>query len=272
VRGHSLSSPEVLRALAPYVVTHWNGGELGEMPEEIRPICSNWKPTRREPSPLLFFVFDAKGTFIKAFEPMPEGRPDHVDQWAGYLLERLQSLAKTLGLKDGGEPALRLPDVKEGIRIFIKSTRPNHGAANYKVPICEVVSVEEERALLKYSETTRTIDAVRLGRWLNEYYPAAIMDATGKPIGLSGSLTLSPAGSDGKKRYAILRGEPEWTMDDPRHTHYRYRGTVEIVLAYPPESSEFVWVRGAIRGSFSKPMGRGAFKFEMTAAIESRPE
>jgi len=277
VRGYTLSHPDVIRAMAPYVVTHWNGNDFEKMPAEVRTIVEKYSKNRK--GPLQFFVFDAKGQFVKVFKPYREGQRFEPSRMHEDLLPQLRELATLLGLKEESkEPALRLPDVEgaapvSGVRLFLKLRSRSAQPLNYKAPVCEAVAVsDEERAALVYPETERTVESAALKRWLEQFYPPAIMESSNRTPSVGGSLILTPAGSDARVRYAVLRGDLQWTMDDKRKS--KYRGTVAIVLTYALDSSAVATVRGVAEGTYSKydRRGDGSIEFEMKATIESRPD
>jgi hypothetical protein len=167
---------------------------------------------------------------------------------------------------------LTLPTAgKEGVRIFLK-LKPLHGhpPLNYKAPAVEAVTTTEvERKALSFPGKSRTLSAADLRRWLEQIYPPAIMDSSGEPPQLRGTLTLAPAGSDKSRRFATLKGDIAFTLDDRAET--TYRGTLEAVVTYDAGKDDFVSLSGVFEGMFPKSdVKRGrSMEFALTAVIES---
>ncbi len=261
--------------MRPYVLTHYSGYRKSAMPPEIREICDRWRQASRRPEPLLLFFHSLEGRLVKTASPVVHHLIEKrlpLDDMHGQLLRDLESVAHETGadrVKLPGD-SLHLPDVADGVRIYLKVAAEAKLPGNYRVPIVEAVGVTvEERRVLDYPSGSRTLDASRLSRWLEQLYPPAIMERSGKITGVGGTLTLTPRDSDPSGRCATLTGEIDLTIDDGRRS--RYRGTLEVALLYETKGQSYRSLRGTYRGTYSRSEPAGLFKFVMTAAIESRP-
>ncbi len=253
-------------------MTHWNGNRMEKMPAEIRKMCERARATGK-PEPILLFFHDPEGRLVKTVSPVvheliEQRRP--LDTMYEKLLGELKSIAKETKASESAslKAALHLPDVADGVRIYLKVKAGNRRPGNYLVPAVEAVAANSnEKGALAWPSRSTQVDAARLSRWLEQVYPPAIMERTGKVTAVSGSLTLSPVASD---RTAILKGEAELTLDDGRDS--RYRVAVEAVLTYGTDGDTYRSLRGVCRGTYSRREGGGTVSMEMTVAIESRPE
>lgn len=170
---------------------------------------------------------------------------------------------------------LTLPDVDgadqpAGVRIYLTfgKNRLNH----YRTPTVEAVKFTDAmRVALKYPDKSRSVSADDLRPILEQFYPPAIMDGHGGCREIVARLTLSPAGADGGKRLALLKGEVDIELDNKNAT--RYAGPVTIALTYG-EDGQLKSMRGVGTWEFPKhnPQGQVVETIKMTAAIESRPE
>jgi hypothetical protein len=268
VRGGPLSHPDIVKALKPFVVASWSG-RPGDEPADVKEAVKLAKPGGRNISCM---VFDSTGAFVTGFWPMPESDPFGPDSQIKFVKKKLEETTATLAKPEATKSGLTLPTAKgDGVRIFLKF-RAGRGPGNYKAPTVEAVTTTDaERKALAYPEAGREVKVEELKRWLEQLYPAAIMDSSGNPPVVSGTLTLAPAGSDGKKRFALLKGEVKFQMDDKAAT--AYRATIEAVVTYG-EGAAFTSIRGAVDGVYPKsdPKHARAVEFRMTAMIESTPE
>jgi hypothetical protein len=272
VRGGPLSSADVVDVLRPFVVACWSGRGTDVMPEEVRALWKEAKPGGRNISCM---VLDSSGALVKAWWPLPDpaerggGDPFGRERLGRLMKEQIEKASADLEKPAPPEKKLTLPTAeKEGVRILLALKVSGRAPMNYKAPTVEAVTATAaEKKALEYPESAREVAAADLRRWLEQIYPAAIMDSSGKPPALKGTLTLSPAG----KRAAILKGELVFTMDDRAATEYR--GTLEVAITYG-EGRDYVSLRGLFEGIYPKsdPKRGKPMEHSMTAVIESTPE
>ncbi len=269
MRGGSLSHQEVLKSLKPFIVATWNG-RPGTEPEDVKAAKELAKPGGRNISCM---IFDSGGKFAGAFWPMPDGEPMGSAGAVTYVKKRIEELSSGLAKPESKKTGLTLPTAEgAGVRIFLSLKASGRGPGNYKAPTVEAVTTTDvERKALVHPSAARDVKAEELKRWLGQLYPAAIMDSSGKLPEVSGTLRLAPAGGDGKKRYATLKGEVRFQMDDKAATKYSL--ALEAVLTYD-SGQDFVSLRAALDGIYPKadPHHQKPVEFRMTAVIESTPE
>ena len=178
------------------------------------------------------------------------------------------------------EPKLRLPEIgpnskvtqmPAGVRILLSLKHPF--ASTFRVPVVEtVVNTAAEEELLHYPQQPKTIAANSLKRWLEQIYPPAMMERSGRIVGISGDLNFRPAGSEKNEQLAILQGTVHFTFDDARQT--RYQGSLAMTFRYTDEGQQMESFRGLYRGIFPKwdKQGKGLAKILMQGVLESRPD
>lgn len=275
MRGSSLSHPRVIAALRPFIVSVWNGRDERDAPREVRDALDD-ADLRGVETNLKLLVLDSKGRVRTSFSPFPGRNPASLgfdpDRMGRYLAGKIEAAWKALGSPPAPEaPAkLALPDVKDGVRLYVKIDGGRTG--HYRAPVVEAVAFSDaEREALAWPEAEREVEARSLRRWLCQVYPPAIMDGMGGLDEISGKLRLRPAGADERRRWATLSGRVRMTLDNDAET--RYHVDVELALAYTRDSPRLASLRGAIEGTFNKPDRRGdGTRMPITAAIESRPE
>ena len=269
MRGGPLSHQDVLKTLKPFVVATWNG-RPGTEPEDVKAAKELAKPGNRNISCI---IFDSAGKFAGAFWPMPDGEPMGSDGAVAFVKKKIEEFSSGLAKPESKKTGLTLPTAAgSGVRIYIALKASGRGPGNYKAPTVEAVTTTDvERKALAYPSAARDVKADELKRWLGQVYPAAIMDSSGKPPEISGTLTLSPAGTDGQKRRAIMKGEVTFQMDDKAAT--KYRVALEGVVTYGT-GPEFVSLRAVLDGVYPKsdPHHSKPVEFRMTAVMESTPE
>jgi hypothetical protein len=274
VRGSSLAWPESLETLRPFVMTWWSGRTIKDMPDDIRAVFDD--ANFRQPHiNLALVVLDSKGKVLRSVVPYirpPEFRFDPEAQGRDFKsqLDELLTGLKLPKVEKPAKPKLTLPDIcgegqPNGVRIFLTfaANRLNH----YRTPIVETVPMTEAlRKALSYPKEAGTISATDLRPWLEQVYPAAIMDGKGGFRKIDGKLRFSPAGSDATYRYAVVEGEVEFVLDNEGRS--TYTGRLAIALKYRREGD----VLHSLRGVCESTIPKGPEKIRMTAAIESRPE
>ncbi|MFO0808419.1 MAG: hypothetical protein U0746_07335 [Gemmataceae bacterium] len=230
---------------------------------------------------LALFAIDADGKLLRSkipdirppsfrFDPEAQGR-----DFQRQLEEMLSGLPLAKTAKSDSVRMV-LPDVvgdgrPAGIRIYLTfaKNRLNH----YRTPTVEAVLWTETMATaLRYADKPRSIAVADLRPVLEQLYPPAIMDGHGGCRRIDGDLTLTPAGSDGDKRYAIVKGKVAIELDNENRT--RYNGPLSLVVTYSTDDTAPKSLRGVGTWDFPKhnPQGQVVETIAMTAAIESRPE
>lgn len=263
VRGSSLSHPKVIQALRPFIVAFWGQADNEAIPRDIQPLYD--ASGRRTGSNVRCFVLDHQGKLLHWFNGFPgkESNPMRYssDQYATYFADEISHAAVPLKIKLR-DSELKLPDVKNGVRLFIRLPEQR---GSYSVPVVEAVENKAEWTTLAYPKSTREIDAQSLSRWLRLCYPAGVNEQLEPYQSIQGTLTLTPTG----KHQAILSGKIRLGMSDPDNPPFE--GTFEALLTYKRDK---VSLRGVVSGIYrrhdrvhDRPMN-----WKLTAAIESRPE
>jgi hypothetical protein len=274
VRGSSLVWPATLDALRPFVLTWWSGRTVDDMPADVRAVYDAADLGTRHIN-LALVVLDEQGRHLRAavprvrpgefrFDPEAQGRDfkRQLDELVGGLtLPRVEAPP---------EPKLTLPDVctagaPRGVRIYLTAAanRLNH----YRTPIVEAVPMTDRiRRALRYPDVATTLTAGDLLPWLEQVYPAAVMDGQGGFRGIEGKLAFRPAGRDAAHRYAVLDGTVDFELDNASRSGYR--GDLAFVLKYPLNDSAAASLRGVIDCTVPK----GPERIKLTAAVESLPE
>lgn len=179
----------------------------------------------------------------------------------GYVRDQLQRAIAYLKLPPHTAPLrpVRLPSlppsktplaVPAGVRLFIRL--PEHPQPAYRIPIVQPIALTSaEWATLAHPSASRTVAAELLRVWLEQVFPVGMKEMVGANIHndrVGGSLTLRPAGSDTKYRYAILSGMVALTLAG--RTQVEHDGTLKVVLAYPKTGSGIVALKGILNGTY----------------------
>jgi hypothetical protein len=271
----------VLDLLKPFllVTAHSGKEDLGDLEPAVREVFTQ-SDLSKDPKRfnVFMFVLDATGRVVHEFHGLPgngPGRSDHREE-----IKKARALLKLPQAKPGKAegPPKGLPDLKAlspgapaGVRLFIRQDDPKNSILS-KVPVVEVVSMKpDDWKTVAYAPQGKDIEAEVLRRWLVWLYPAGIRAADEKrPFQkFSGTLKLEPAGSDGKLRYALLRGKV--VLAKGGDTESAFEGQVEVVLTYRPGAAEVQSVRGVVEGTYLYRT-RGTSPQKLRVAIESRPE
>jgi len=256
--------------LRPFIVTWWSGRNVEDMPADIKAVYDAAKFPRM-PINIALVVLDEHGKHLSASRPIVKPGTMRFDSESmGKDFKR--QLDEMLGDLDipkattATQPKLTLPEVcGSGVRIYL--TAEDNRLRHYRTPIVEAVPVSESIAkALRYPTQARTLSAKDLMPWLEQIYPAAIMDGKGGFRSIEGPLTLKPAGSSATHRYAIVEGELLFELDNTGRTNYR--GDLALVIKYPLATNEMESLRGVC--DFTVP--KGTEKIRIQAAIETTPE
>ena len=285
MRGSSLSHPAVLETLRPFIVVSWNGTSTREMPEDIWQIYRAGNLGDRGGA-IRLFVLNPAGELVRAFFPFAGPSPATLgfdqEKMGLFLKQQIEKATVQMDLSavKTAEPKLRLPEVgpnpkvkqmPAGVRILLSLKHPF--ANTFRVPVVETVAnsaTEEE--LLHYPQQPKTIAANSLKRWLEQIYPPAMMERSGRIVKISGDLKFRPAGSEKNEQLAILQGTVYFTFDDDRQT--RYQGDLAMTFRYTDNGQQMESFRGIFRGIFPKwdKQGKGLAKILMQGILESRPQ
>ena len=174
---------------------------------------------------------------------------------------------------------LVLPRLEEpGIRVFVQLLDDRMRA--YRAPVVEAVALEKaDWKELEYPRKQRNVDAGKLKKWLSQVYPPGVMERTSQQTKkvyqiskVEGALTLAPAGSNGKTRYALLSGRVKLTDEGPGD--FSYEGKLEIVLTYGSAQSTVLSLKGIFDGIYPRysRVQERVRKIPLRAAFESLPE
>ena len=228
------------------------------------------------------FVLDPQGRVVHEFHGLPAGHrpttPGRSDHQAEIEKARAQlKLPEAKPHKAEGPPK-GLPDLKElalgasaGVSLFIRQDDPSNSVFS-KLPVVEVVPTKAaDWKPLAFAPKGKDIEAEALKSWLVRLYPAGIRAADEKkPFQkFGGSLKLEPVESDGKFRYALLRGQVLLAKGGDADS--AFEGQLEVVLTYRPDAAEVQSVRGVVQGTYLYRT-RGTSRQKLRVAIESRPE
>ena len=274
VRGSSLAWPASLETLRPFIVTWWSGRTLDDMPPDISAVYTS-AGFRESVLNLGLVALNSKGEVLSASVPWvqpPSFNFDPEAQGTNFKtqLDELLAGLKLPTVERPIKPKLTLPTVSglgqpSGVRIFLTfaENRLNH----YRTPIVEAVPMNDDlRKSLKIPSGSGKISATKLRPWLEQFYPAAIMDGKGGFRRIEGDLKFTPAGSDSTYRYAVIEGVVDFVLDNVSESEYS--GNLSLVLKYRRSDNDLFSIRGVCVSDIPK----GPEMIRMTAAIESLPK
>lgn len=274
VRGSSLVWPATLDMLHPFILTWWSGRTIREMPADVRAVYDEAGLGTQHIN-LALVIMDERGRVLRASVPRvrpAELRFDPVAQGRDFK-HQLDDLVRGLPLpmaRADAQPKLTLPNIctegrPNGVRIYLTAGQ-NH-LNHYRTPIVEAVPMTDFiRDALQYPDTATTLTAKDLRPWLEQVYPAAIMDGKGGFRSIEGRMTFKPAGQDSGARYAVLEGEINFELDNTSRS--RYRGDLAFVLQYSVKERALETLRGILDCTVPK----GPERIKLLAAVESLPE
>lgn len=274
VRGSSLAWPESLETLRPFIVTWWSGRTIEDMPSDIAGVFSA-SGIQHSHINLALVALDSKGDVLRSTVPFvnPPSFGFDAEAQGRNFKAQLDELLLYLNLPVAAKPAkpkLTLPDVPgktqpSGVRIFLTfaENRLNH----YRTPIVEAVALTDVlRKSLRCPTVGGTLNAAQLRPWLEQIYPAAIMDGQGGFQKIDGKLEFKAAGSDSTYHYAVAEGDVQFVLDNANGSSYH--GTLSLVFKYRRSDKSLYSLRGVFEGDVPK----GPEWIHMTAAIESLPK
>jgi hypothetical protein len=217
---------------------------------------------------VFMFVLDPEGRLVHGFKGLPGGRNPT------YLRDEIRTATEKMRLPDvpASTQAEGLPDVKgpgspAGVRLFVRTTSQER-VANVVV---EAMPLDNrERQALSFPETARELDPETLRSWFVQLYPPAIRTVEqSKPFKRAqGTLKMQQASQGGKERRALLRGSVQLTREGGSEP--AFKGTCDVVIFYGA-GGEIRSIKGFVEGVYIYRL-RGAVEYQVSAALESRPE
>ncbi|HJZ59019.1 MAG TPA: hypothetical protein VKE74_29010 [Gemmataceae bacterium] len=272
-------------SLRPFIITAAHSGkeDLADLEPAVREVYTksdlSQDPNR---SNVFMFVLDPRGRVVHEFHGLPgrgrsavPGRSDHQAE-----IQKARAKLKLPEVKpqkvDGplkGLPDLKAPDSEApaGVRLFIRQDEPGNSVFS-KLPVVEVVPMKvDDWKPLAFAPKGKEIEAEALKRWLVRLYPAGIRaaDEQKRFQKFGGTLSLEPAGSDDRSRFALLRGKVR--LEKGGDIESAFEGELEVVLTYRHDAAEVRAVHGVVEGTYLYRT-RGTSREKLRVAIESRPE
>lgn len=267
VRGSSLSQPKVIEALRPFIVAFWGQKDNEPIPADVRPL---YEASGLGSSNVRCFVLDPDARLVHSFNGFPENAGDptrttpeqYADYFAAEIARGSAAIRKPAAPSQASRRTLTLPDVKDGVRLFIRL--PDH-PASYGYPVVEVVENREEWKTLARPDSPRSIDAAKLLRWLRLCYPPGVNEQL-EPFRVArGTLILRPAGD----KQAVLSGKIRLAMSEEGYD--LFEGAFEAVLTYTGSAVKLRGVVDGIYWRFDPPRNRW-MDWRLATAVESRPD
>jgi hypothetical protein len=267
--------------LKPFLITAAHSGKanLDDLEPAVREVFTR-SDLSKDPRRfnVFMFVLDPQGRVVHEFHGLPGNSPSRSDHQTEIQKARTKlKLPEAKPDKPEGPPK-GLPDLRAtgskvlaGVRLFIRQDDPNNSVFS-KLPVVEVVSMKpEDWQPLAFAPNSKEVEAAVLKSWLMLLYPAGIRAADEKkPFQkFSGTLKLEPAGSDGKFRYALLRGKVLLAKGGDAES--AFEGQLEMVSTYPLDAAEVHSVRGVVEGTYLYRARQTTLQ-KLRVAIESRPE
>lgn len=262
------------QALAPYIVTLWNGREPEDAPDDVQQLMRQRQRSRSQ-SNIHVFVLDTQGQLVHSFDAMTDLHPapmhDLKKRMPGYFKQELSRAAAKMNFTPAiptTKPTPHLPTASApGIRVYV--TMGENRMQHFMVPTVEAVSIDqEEQKQLRYPAEARKMEATVVKRWLATMYPPAVMDGHGGMDQVKGTLTFTPAGENATHRFATVRGTVKLQLDNV--SKISYQGPLDLMLQYKKDSDEVVAVWGLFTSKVPRGDQRGkAVEYvNLTSAIE----
>jgi len=226
-------------------------------------------------------LLKSNGEVVYWFDAFQRSDFETRETLAQYTVREIQKGSQLLGLPKASDSVskIKLPDVgkSSGMRVFVRLKDSRMKA--YQIPVVEAVKLQpQDWVPLKWSDQECLVDAGSLRKWLQQLYPPGIMERTDpqtkeifKINTVEGILSLIPAGSDGRQRYAVLSGVIQF--GDEGADGFNYNGQIELVLTYTMEKPEVQTVRGVFEGTYPRfdRIHNRSYAFPLEAAFESLP-
>lgn len=277
--------------LRPFIAASWHGHRNDpNIPDPVREV---WQKKFRgrgfggkgQQSNVDLAILDAEGNLIHWFDAFRRMGPrrgpgggQKRESLGDYTIRGLKQALPALDLDHAptAEHPLKLPDLEQpGIRVFVRLLEERMRA--YRAPVVEVVALnKEDWKPLHYPRKKGRVEASALKKWLSQVYPPGVMERTSQQTKkvyqisrVDGNLTIRPAGSDGKLRYALLSGKIRLTDEGPGD--FTYGGELEVVLTYSESGPAPLSLRGVFEGIYPRynPVQRQSRDIPLRAAFES---
>ncbi|MFP6634022.1 MAG: hypothetical protein VCD16_15420 [Planctomycetota bacterium] len=276
--------------MQPFIAVSWHGHR--DDPNLPKPVQEVWRrkfsnrQARNKQSNVDLAVLDSSGKLVHWFDGFRRIEPQGFrggqkrESLGSYTVRELQIALLGLDpaeIREKKHP-LVLPDVEEpGVRVFVQLLDDRMRA--YRAPVVEAVALgKADWKTLEYPRKKRNVDAGDLKKWLSQVYPPGVMERTSQQTKkvyqiskVEGNLTLAPAGSNGKTRYALLSGRVKLTDEGPGD--FSYEGKLDIVLTYGSTQTKMVSLKGVFDGIYPRysRVQERVRKIPLRAAFESLP-
>jgi len=233
-------------------------------------------------------VLDARGKLVHVFNKQPfdkgfkeaweklKSSPDRFSAKTTYTFPGVKETAPAKGPgvgPAGGDAAYLVKESGPAFRLF---TDPGDLV---KLVVEARPASPEQRNALAWSSQPREIEACVFKSLLDTINPGGVARAAAVIVPwkeITGSLKFEPAGSDGKFRYAVIRGPIQMTKMEGT---FKAEGTFQMAVSYLHDAPEISAVRGAMNVKYvgggtataEKPV-RFTIAFVMTPEPKEIPE
>lgn len=269
-------------------MTSWHGHrDDREIPEAVKQVWRE-KFNPRQPqrpgnqSNVDLAVLDSAGRVVHWFDGFTHQEFNRRESLSQYTSRELKSAFSKFHPEElvTRKNPLNVPDLSSsrGIRLFVRLMDERMTA--YQAPVVELVRLgDEDWKPLAWPVRQATVDAALLSKWLVQIYPPGIMERTDPQTkeayrikSATGNLSLTQAGSDETRRYAVLSGNVRLTDEGP--DHFSYDGELKLVLGYSAGEPDVRSLRGVYEGIYPRTdrMQNRTMRIPLRAAIESRPD
>lgn len=253
------------------------------MPDDVARIFNRSTRQPRSENNILCFVLDSNAKLLHIFNAFrgktPVSPRGSAAELASYFTSQIQhAMTGTRLASRKWKGDLVLPDIENGVRIFIRSYDRRGFLDNDPIVEVEPMTAADWEPF-SFDHVDQKFTAATLEKWLAHVYPNAQRGVP--PLirirSISGELKLQSAGADIDRRYAILHGnfhlEGNGRSDRQRSDQkYSLSGSIEAVLTYNLDSPDVRSVRLVVHGVYPST-DRGVVRNQrLSAAIESRPE
>lgn len=255
MRGGPLSDGDVIAALQTFIVAFWAQKDRAPAPTEVNRLFE--RSRHRGRSNVACFVLGPDGEVLHSFNGFPGGAANPA---RGSIKDMARYYVAEIAKAKVGGPArtnpLALPDLKNGVRIFVRLPETRM-FESYRAPVVQTVADQGEWTILARPAAPTEIDAAKLARWLRLCYPPGFNEQLHPYEKVEGKLQLRPAGDS-----AILSGTVRLTAD-----RGSLRGTFQAVVAYAEGGPD---LKGVLEGTYIRQSQMGREEYRVVAAVESR--
>lgn len=265
MRGSCLSHPDTLEALRGFIVTSWSGHtDLRDpkgMPPAVARIHATAAGTIVEGSNIKCFILTPDGKVEAVFNAFPNNDVStfdfDADEAGRFFAKSVRHFASELKLPEGVRQSSQLalprtlPDGTPADARLLLHISPKSQLSQYRSAVAEPLLLgAEARAALstrgQSSAASRTVPASAIGSVLKQFYPPAIMQKTGQISAQTGTLTLTPVGTNREGAWLKLTGIATLTLDDGVDTTFSV--AVDAMVVTDAASGTFKSVRGILHG------------------------